>query len=285
MLNIFKIVLSAMIVLYFSACGGSSSSDDKPTNNNPTNPSTSSPSSGNNPTTISHNGFSYGIVSSPITGKQWLDRNLGASEVCTKSKSEFTSNADYVASQKDCFGDLYQWGRLADGHEKRDSSSVDYDVNLTIDNGIIKVIDAESDKFIKNSTSPKDWTNKDSDGAKRKALWSKTDGSSICPKGFRVPTIDELKAETIAYAGAEDIASGKVKVTNRDTAFKNFLKFPVSEYRSNSSASLYGQGYCGVVWSSSPEGSNVGDIYFDVTYAGDGWRNRAFGFSVRCIKD
>jgi hypothetical protein len=39
------------------------------------------------------------------TGKVWLDRNLGARQVCTSS------------TDAACFGDLYQWGRAKDGHE------------------------------------------------------------------------------------------------------------------------------------------------------------------------
>ena len=41
------------------------------------------------------------------TGKTWMDRNLGATQVAT-------SSADTAS-----YGDLYQWGRAADGHEKK----------------------------------------------------------------------------------------------------------------------------------------------------------------------
>jgi uncharacterized protein (TIGR02145 family) len=50
-------------------------------------------------------------VYNPITGKTWMDRNLGASQVATSS----TDTAAY--------GDLFQWGRLADGHQCRSSDS------------------------------------------------------------------------------------------------------------------------------------------------------------------
>ncbi len=200
-------------------------------------------------TTITHNGFTYEIVTSPITDKKWLDRNLGATQVCTKSREDasFSNDSEYVEDQKDCFGDYYQWGRLRDGHEKRDSASVDYDANLTMDDsGIIKTTGADSDKFIKNLNNPYDWTDKDEDGSKRKAVWEKIDGTSICPNGFRVPTIDELKAETLDYSGVDDESIGKVKVTNRDTAFKNFLKFPVSGIRDDGFDSLDNQGHYGI---------------------------------------
>ncbi len=220
--------------------------------------------------------------------------------VCTKSRglvalefdgnsyaSEADTNDAYVNSQKDCFGDLYQWGRLADGNEKinyidqTQNQSIAYDANLTIDdNGIIKVTDAESDKFIQGLNNPYDWTSKDSDGSKRKALWEKTDGTSICPNGFRVPTIEELKAETIDNNTGKD-----VKVIDRDTAFKNFLKFPVSGFRNNDDAFLYLQGDRGIVWSSSPGGSDGQDVSFSGSGADGDWYGRANGFSVRCLKD
>ena len=44
------------------------------------------------------------------TGKIWMDRNLGASQVAT-------SSTDAAA-----YGDLYQWGRKKDGHQIRTSS-------------------------------------------------------------------------------------------------------------------------------------------------------------------
>ena len=50
-------------------------------------------------------------VYSPKTGKTWMDRNLGASRAATSSKDS------------EAYGDLYQWGRAADGHQKRNSAT------------------------------------------------------------------------------------------------------------------------------------------------------------------
>jgi len=41
------------------------------------------------------NGIEYLTVTSPDTGKIWLDRNLGASQVCTSS------------TDSSCYGNLY----------------------------------------------------------------------------------------------------------------------------------------------------------------------------------
>jgi hypothetical protein len=50
-------------------------------------------------------------VTNPATGQTWMDRNLGASRAATSPTDE------------QAYGDLYQWGRAADGHEKRRSST------------------------------------------------------------------------------------------------------------------------------------------------------------------
>jgi len=50
-------------------------------------------------------------VTNPTTGKIWMDRNLGATQVATSS----TDAASY--------GDLYQWGRRSDGHQCRTSAT------------------------------------------------------------------------------------------------------------------------------------------------------------------
>jgi hypothetical protein len=50
-------------------------------------------------------------VTNPTTGKTWMDRNLGATQVAT-------SSTDAAA-----YGDLYQWGRGNDGHQCRTSST------------------------------------------------------------------------------------------------------------------------------------------------------------------
>ena len=55
----------------------------------------------------SGSGSGSGTDQTTSTGKIWMDRNLGATQAATSS----TDAASY--------GDLYQWGRAADGHEKK----------------------------------------------------------------------------------------------------------------------------------------------------------------------
>jgi len=201
--------------------------------------------------TITHNGTSYGIVTSPYTGKVWLDRNLGAAEVCTS----FNDTA--------CYGDYYQWGRAFDGHQDSMSGTTS---TQAID------VNSAGSSFIKGS---RDWASVDDEGTIRRANWSATDGSSVCPSGFRVPSIIELRAETLD--------NGE---TNRVTLFSNFLKLPSAGFRKYSSGALSSQGEFGNVWSSSLNSDSV-VISFDFSRAGAIAESstHAYGFSVRCLKD
>jgi len=164
---------------------------------------------------IWHLGIYYCEVISPYTTKGWLDRNLGATMVCSKSRDdagEGFTDATYAANQKDCFGDYYQWGRNADGHENNES-----DPTATQATQIDPVQAVVEGKFITaDDTNDYDWAKAvDGDGSTRQANWSAIDGSSVCPVGFIVPTIVELIAEFFDAGSAE--------MQNRDDAFKSFL--------------------------------------------------------------
>ncbi|WP_321469812.1 Ig-like domain-containing protein [Halarcobacter sp.] len=230
---------------------------------------------------ITHLGYSYKVLKSPITGKNWLDRNLGAYSVCTKSRDDasFVDDAAYVADQQDCFGDYYQWGRLADGHQEAITDAVNTP-NKTVFNTTATRSTSYSNvghgDFITNSSSPYDWTenttqdtnNVDDDGSLRTAQWSKTDGTSVCPISFRVPSFYELAQETSS-------------VTDRNTAFTNFLKFPSSGYVNNTSGNNGLRGVGGYLWTNSTNAfffHNSGAMIYGGFYKSE-------GLSIRCIKD
>ena len=189
----------------------------------------------------------YGIILS-TTGRYWLDRNLGASQVATG-----TTDAN-------AFGDLYQWGRTSDGHQLRTSSTATGTVTAGNEGG----------DFVTNSGGTFDWlTTKDD------SRWNGTTKGAHdpCPEGFRVPTKAEFNAEGATFSP-----------TNRDGAFASILKLPIAGRRAYDTGNLAGAA-SGNYWSSSVNGSLAGRFYFNTTLITTDDRYRSFGFSIRCIKE
>ncbi|SMN16512.1 extracellular nuclease, putative [uncultured Candidatus Thioglobus sp.] len=206
------------------------------------------------------NGKVYLTVTSPDTGRVWLDRNLGATQVAASS----TDSAAY--------GDSYQWGRATDGHELRSATTA-----TTATATLATTISPGVNAFVTNSTAPYDWTSADSAGSSRVSAWNSGGANDICPSGFSVPTEAEITADTISATTTD--------ITNGATAFSSFLKIPVAGYRNRVVGALRDVGSYAFLWSRSAYGAfgrglGVGGGGADF-YSLD----RANGFSVRCIKD
>jgi hypothetical protein len=190
-------------------------------------------------------------VTSPITNRKWMDRNLGASRKALSSSDDLA------------FGDLYQWGRGRDGHQCRDSRTR---------SGSTSLDRPGHDRFILETTVADDWRN-----PQNNSLWQGLGGiNNPCPAGFRIPTINEFTAEKID-TGAE--------------AFSSFLKLPYSGWRStNGAVSLIAESTSyGFVWSSTVStGNDSNDAEAFAYYSTRAFPNpyaRARGYSVRCIKN
>jgi uncharacterized protein (TIGR02145 family) len=198
---------------------------------------------------IDNNGNIYQTVTSS-TGKIWLDRNLGASQVAT-------SSADNLA-----YGDLYQWGRGADGHQLRNTATTST-LSSTDEPGHSYFIETERDDG---------WRNPENDN-----LWQGVDGTNNpCPDGYRLPTIEEWDEEVESWIS--DDAAG---------AFASPLKLPMADKRyQDGSKSSSGDQY-GFYWSSSVFDTFKVSYYlfFSNTNSYTDYENRAYGKSVRCIKD
>ena len=185
-------------------------------------------------------------VTNLTTGKIWMDRNLGATQVAASS----TDAASY--------GDLYQWGRGADGHQLRSSGTTTVQSSST----------SPGNTFI---TVSNNWyTGTDPDN-----LWQGVNGiNNPCPFGYRLPTEAEWQAERATW-GSNDAAG----------AFASPLKLPEAGYRLFSNGSVV-IGTDGNYWSSTVSSSNSRRLYlssYSPAYVGSSLR--AFGFSVRCLKD
>jgi hypothetical protein len=221
------------------------------------------------PVTFTYNGASvtYGIVIG-ANSKCWLDRNLGATRVATGS-------TDHLA-----YGDLFQWGRGADGHQliTRTNSTTASAVNLTT--ATLSTTDSPGNAlFITNGNSPFDWRS-----GQNVNLWQGVSGTNNpCPSGYRLPTETELEAER-NNGGTGFWGTGSAQ-NNAAGAFASPLKLPMSGYRSFSSGTLGNVGTDGFCWSSTVSGTDSRFLGFGSFSAFMGNGIRADGFAVRCLKD
>ncbi len=192
------------------------------------------------------------------TATCWMDSNLGASQVATS------------ATDTTAYGDYYQWGRAADGHQISTSTTATLAPNFTPNHAQFITIDP--------STPPNDWTaaGVDDNGEIRQALWSRTDGSSICPTGFRVPTTAELLAEVSSWSstGISGAFASDLKWTYAGSRF-----FRTGAVSSGFSGSYWSRAVDTVVTSNSAYLS-IGGFSGTITF-----RNRSRGHSIRCIQN
>jgi hypothetical protein len=188
-------------------------------------------------------------VTNPTTGKIWMDRNLGATQVATSS------------SDAASYGDLYQWGRGADGHQCRTSSTT----------ATLSTTDVPGNaNFIISNGGNYDWRSTQNDN-----LWQGVNGvNNPCPSGYRIPTETELNAERASWSA-----------NNLSGAFASPLKLPLAGGYDYSDGSLVDVSVGGYYWSSTINGSYSRYLVFDYGSAGVYFNYRAYGFSVRCIKD
>ena len=225
--------------------------------------------------TFTYNGASvtYGTVSRAYGGtvgtKCWLDRNLGATQVAS------TGSTDHLA-----YGDLFQWGRGADGHQRitRTNATTASAVNSTT--ATLSSTDSPGNAlFITNGTAPYDWRS-----PQNNSLWQGVSGTNNpCPSGYRLPTETELEAER-NNGGTGFWGTGSLQ-NNAAGAFASPLKLPLSGYRYNSNGALGNVGTFGYYWSSTVSGTNSRYLYFSSSNAGMDARSRANGLAVRCLKD
>lgn len=193
------------------------------------------------------------VVTNPTTGRIWMDRNLGASQVSTSSTDALS------------YGDLYQWGRYSDGHEERTS-------------GTTQTLSASDTPghgdYIVHGGDPFDWRSPQNNN-----LWQGVTGiNNPCPTGFRIPTEAEFEEERLSW-GTQDPTG----------AFASPLKFSIGGFRATGTISNVGT--VGYYWTSTIADNNHNARYIEMyngpfgggSYANNA--NRAVGASVRCIQD
>jgi hypothetical protein len=192
-------------------------------------------------------------ITSPATGKIWMDRNLGASQVA----SSF--------NDVNAYGDLYQWGRFADGHQCRTSLTT---------NNLSSSDQPGTNRFIIGQFNPWDWRNPQNPN-----LWQGEMGiNNPCPMGYRIPTGAEFDAENLSWGG-----------TNNMLAFASPLKLTAGGSRVYNTGNIISLGSIGNYWTSSLGNiTGLNSAAFTHNSSSGGTTSgspRSAGFSVRCIKD
>jgi hypothetical protein len=186
------------------------------------------------------------------TGRIWMDRNLGASRVANSPTDE------------KAFGDLYQWGRSADGHQLRDSQ---------VSFNIVNNDNPANSNFIGTS---KYWQIPQNDN-----LWQGVNGkNNPCPTGYRIPTLKEWEDERNLW-GSPGLWGSPfdtvLKLTNAGMRFeRGELYLGTTNERDG--------GY----WSSTVSGDFAYVLELQGTYRMirlTPTYYRINGFSIRCIKD
>jgi uncharacterized protein (TIGR02145 family) len=203
----------------------------------------------------------YGTVTTR-TGKIWLDRNLGASRVATS------------ATDAQAYGDYFQWGRPADGHEKMQISGTNADFTTVKSSTSVPA----NSKFIKSTDGSNDWlVNPDN------TLWSGDNpANNPCPVGFRIPTESEFTAEAARFTANNASGSFEVNyglrltmpgVSNTSTFTSNAWQIAPGNFGQYLTQTAYDNGrvkYFGV---------NSSNTWTDTNYY------KIHGQSVRCIKN
>lgn len=182
----------------------------------------------------------------------WLDRNLGAKKVC-----EFTNDFD-------CYGDYFQWGRSADGHEKLNSQKTTQIANSTTPGHGKYILGTEEYDFV--------WTNKINSNK-----WEEK--NDPCPSGFRIPNIDELASETTMQG-----------VKNMLDAFESFLRLPPAGMRVGTTGASSERMSIGHIWtneiSKKYKQPHILDIPEDIHFSSDFYTlGFTYGASILCIRD
>jgi uncharacterized repeat protein (TIGR01451 family) len=208
----------------------------------------------------------YGTVTSSSTGRIWMDRNLGASRVAT------------AANDTESYGDLFQWGRKADGHEKNRSYSEEYFTASTTTK--LTSTQEVSNKYVISDNGNYEWTT----NWDVTEPWA-TDATYIgginnpCPNGFRVPTYAELEAERPGLAGL----SSPLTI---DAFANSFLKIPGGGYwHQSAKGELSGSLFA--LWSSTPSNDGLKGKVLRFYNGNLNWREppKGDGYCVRCIKN
>ncbi len=183
-------------------------------------------------------------VTNPLTGRTWMDRNLGATQVAASSSDQAS------------FGDYYQWGRVEDGHECKNSATTNIQSPTDI---------PSHGDFI---ACCHDWANPSNPSLT----------FNPCPTGYSVPTTAEWNEEIDSWDGT--MGNGYTNNNAQFDAMNNtVLRLPTNGFRNwNNGAMTLSEGW---YWrSTSAQATRL-----QTTSASAYGTVRGNGMGVRCIRN
>jgi uncharacterized protein (TIGR02145 family) len=194
----------------------------------------------------------------------WMDRNLGARRKATAINDVFS------------YGNYYQWGRPADGHE-----IMVWNGTTKIDGrGLADVTPTLADdaypshaNFITSNSTPYDWLDTPA-GSGVATLWA-TANQGPCPANYHVPTREEWNdAITPTW-------------TNSAGTYNSILKLPSSGAHYKDVGEFDRVGQMGVYWTNAVWELGTRYHYFAASASSTTNHSgpRATGYNVRCIKN
>jgi len=187
-------------------------------------------------------------VINSTTGRIWMDRNLGA------------ERSAYFSRDRQAYGDLYQWGRFSDGHQCRESETIDELADLN---------QPGHPYFIISPDSLRDWRTVTNNN-----LWQRLNKvNNPCPEDFRPPTMAEWVEEVDSWSGRGALA-----------AAKSVLSLPLAGIRSVKGEIAHNDRW-GQYWSSTVSGNQAASLAFAGNVILQRSSPRAQGMSLRCIRD
>ena len=207
----------------------------------------------------------------------WMDRNLGARRVGTAYNDAFSH------------GNLYQWGRPADGHEITVRNGTDFLVaRLLADANAPGALAASAtpgyDDFIIPTSSPNDWLENPAASGEN-TLWATTN-QGPCPTGYHVPSNDEWDYADTYDGGTATNGGSTVGWDTYIEAYDSDLKLPANGLVTLAAPTV--TTYTGVnsyYWGSSVVESKSTRISLHATKSRITAGLRYYGYGVRCIKN
>ncbi len=219
---------------------------------------------GTSSVTFTYSGLSvtYGTVVG-ANGKCWLDRNLGASRVAI-------SSTDHLG-----YGDLFQWGRAADGHQSITWSNSSSGVGGTTTSTLSNTDIPGYGNFIRSSGTTTTFPFGDWRSPQNANLWQGVNGiNNPCPSGWRVPSQADWESESLRWSSSNSVG-----------AYLSPLKLAVSGLRSLVDGSLINVGQYGNYWSSTPGFTDARSLHFNSNTITILPFYRSGAGAVRCVKD